>query len=368
MKTSKYNTAYKYALYGAVFGCLFPLTASSIDAYNTYHLLNFQNVMAVQSSNPLLWIIDTAPIFLGLFSFFIGFQISKIRYKNKQLIKTQSQLILQEQMASIGKMTAGIAHEIKNPLNFISNFSEGSIEVVEELKLELVAQKHKFSSDEFENLMELVNDLRLNAIDVRNNSDRVNRIVYTLLDKTRGTKGHEKLVDIHVLLDENIYLAFHSYRANYPAFNLHIEKEYDKEVPSISLNAQSLGRVILNILNNACYALNRKQESAGKDFKPTIVIRTRKVADFLEISLFDNGDGIPLAIQEKIFEPFFTTKPIGEGNTGLGLSISKDIIMKEYSGSIDIDSVEGKYTNFVIMIPVSEQVIAPRTNQILESI
>ncbi len=349
-----YKEAHNYLLWGALFGCLFPIIAMLIELYASSGPVNIQQIITIQKETPLLWIIDTAPFFLGFFAFLIGRQIDRLKGKNQEILDAQAQLVLQEQMASIGKMTAGIAHEIKNPLNFVRNFAEGSTEMIEDLEEEIKNNQSGFDQETFTYLLELLGDLRQNAEDIKHNSERVNRIVFTLMDHTRGSKGSEQATDINVLLDENINLAYHSYRANYSSFNLDIQKDYDSSIPIIKMNSHSLGRVLLNILNNACYALNQKQSDLKNDFDPLLQVKTKKDRDQLIIIIEDNGYGIPENIRKKIFDPFFTTKPTGSGNSGLGLSISKDIIMQEYEGSIEVESESGLFTKFIIKIPLNQ--------------
>ncbi|MEM9820508.1 MAG: ATP-binding protein [Bacteroidota bacterium] len=355
------NKAKRLALYAGLFGCLFPLIATYLTASDVFQSTRLEALWAIQKSSALLWMINTFPLVLMLLAYRLGQQMDQLSAQKLQMDTVQSQLILQEQMASLGKMTAGIVHEIKNPLNFVSNFSEGSVEVVDELIEEMRKQRNRLIPDEYDYMMELIDDLRQNAFDIRNNSERVNRIVFTLLDHTRGSKANEKAVNINQLLEENVNLAFHSYRANYPSFNLSIEKNYAAQLPVLLLNAQSLGRVLLNLLNNACYALNQKQNTSPSPFVPTLSVETQCVGKQLRISIQDNGNGIPPNIQQQIFEPFFTTKPMGEGNTGLGLSISKDIIVKEYGGQLEMESEEGRFTKFTICIPFTKRKVGQKT-------
>ena len=355
MKKLFTKEAYNYALYGALFGLCFPVVATVIESIQNFGTLSFQNIWLSQSQSPLLWIIDTAPFVLSFFSFFIGQKIDLVHKKNEEILKTQEQLILQEKLASIGQMIAGIAHEIKNPLNFVTNYAESSIEMMEDIDEMIKARKAYFDKEDYAYLLELLNDLNQNFEDIKSNGKRANRIVLNLMDQTRDTKGKHKQVDIHQLLDENIKLAYHSYRANHSSFNMDIQKSYDQSSGKVMVNPHSLGRVFLNIFNNAAYAMDLKQQ-ANPNFYPALLVKTRFWADKMEIRIRDNGIGIPDDIKQKIFNPFFTTKPIGQGNTGLGLSISRDIVMQEHKGDLVIESQRGDFTEFIIRLPYYETI------------
>lgn len=330
-----YNKALIYALGGVLFGLSFVIF-----------------VAFIQQKSLLFWIVCIIPLIFGFLAFTIGQQSNRLKEKGQHLQKMKSQLILQERMASIGMMTAGIAHEIKNPLNFVYNFAEGSTEIVQDLEEEIKVIRSSIDQDRLSTLLGLIEDLKHNSEDIKTNCDRVNEIVFTLMDHTRGSKGAAQSTNINSLLDKNINLAYHSYRANYASFNMDIKKSYDPSLPEVMMNSHSLGRVLINILNNACYALNQKQEQLGKSFEPLIKLATHKVDDWLKIIIEDNGNGIPEPIRQKIFDPFFTTKPTGSGNSGLGLSISKEIIEGEYRGRIEVESQKGHFTKFVISIPI----------------
>jgi signal transduction histidine kinase len=270
-----------------------------------------------------------------------------------EFIKTKDQLFVQEKLASLGQLTAGIAHEIKNPLNFVNNFAEGSIELAEELVEMLDKQKNQLSEEDFDRLFEIVNDLKQNAVDILDNGKRADRIVRSMMDHARGEKGERRMTAINRLIDENINLAYHGYRAIDPSFNVIIQKEYGDSLLPIEVVQQDIGRVLLNILNNACYAVQEKQKIINENYSGKISISTRSVNKELEIRIRDNGPGIPNKIREKIFSPFFTTKPTGEGNTGLGLSISYDIIVHQHNGKLNVESKPGEFTEFIITLPYS---------------
>ena len=230
------------------------------------------------------------------------FRLSRIRAAEK--FEAQRQLIMQDKLASLGQITAGIAHEIKNPLNFVTNFAEGSVELGDEL-IEVIAENEKvLKADQFELLNELAEDLNQNAKDIQKNGLRADRVVKRMMAQARGDKGEPRKVDINTLIDENILLAYHGYRGNHTDFNVHIEKNYDASLPLVEAIPQDVGRVILNIFNNACYALNEKQEQSDDSFKATIKVSTEAQKDKVVIRLWDNGPGIPDKVKAKIFRPF----------------------------------------------------------------
>jgi signal transduction histidine kinase len=261
-----------------------------------------------------------------------------------ELKSTQAQLIHSEKMASLGELTAGIAHEIKNPLNFVNNFSEVSRELLDEIKTEL-----KNKNDDA--AIQLIEDLKQNLDKINQHGKRADSIVKGMLLHSRGTSGEKTLTDINDLLDQYVNLAYHGMRATNKDFNIKIEKDYDNSIEKINVVPQDISRVFLNIINNACYAAyDRKRKSVDNNFSPTLKVSTENLKDKVEIRIGDNGNGIPADILDKIFQPFFTTKPTGEG-TGLGLSLSYDIVTKIHNGDLRVESEEGKFTEFIITIP-----------------
>jgi len=269
----------------------------------------------------------------------------------QKILDTQQQLIMHEKMASLGQMAAGIAHEIKNPLNFISNFSESSLNMADELKEELKKNKDKLDISDYNYVEEIISDVQQNAKDICENSKRADDIVQSIMLQTRGEKGERRPVDVNNLLDQNVNLGYHGFRAQDAGFNVTIEKSYDENMGTHEVIHQDLGRVFLNILNNACYAVRQKQREQGEQYSPTLSVATRNLGDSIEIRIRDNGLGILPEGRDKIFDPFFTTKPTGEGNTGLGLSISYEIIVHEHKGKIEVESEPGEYTEFIINLP-----------------
>jgi signal transduction histidine kinase len=261
------------------------------------------------------------------------------------LKNTQRQLIQSEKMASLGELTAGIAHEIQNPLNFVNNFSEVNTELIEEMELEL--DKGGISE-----VRSLTSDIKANQLKISQHGKRADFIVKGMLQHSRASTGEKQPTIINVLADEFFKLSFHGLRAKDKSFNAEMVTNFDPDLPKVNLVQQDIGRVLLNLINNAFYAVNQKAKTAGADYKPTVELSTSHTADRIEIKVKDNGNGIPDTIKDKIMQPFFTTKPTGEG-TGLGLSLSYDIVVKGHNGKIDIDTKEGSYTEFTISIPIA---------------
>jgi signal transduction histidine kinase len=273
-----------------------------------------------------------------------------------ELHETQNQLIQKEKLASLGELTAGIAHEIQNPLNFVNNFSELSVDLVKELKDEigkssltpeggiLIADKTYFD--------ELFTDLSQNQEKINHHGKRASNIVKGMLEHSRTGTGEKQLTDINALCDEYLRLAYHGMRSKDRLFNAELITVFDPDLPIINVVPQEISRVLLNLINNAFYAINKKaQNTEGGYFLPKLTITTQKKAHFIEICVQDNGGGIPEAIVQKIFQPFFTNKPTGEG-TGLGLSLSYDIVTKGYNGSLTVENTEGVGACFVIQLPI----------------
>jgi signal transduction histidine kinase len=262
---------------------------------------------------------------------------------------TQTQLIQSEKMASLGELTAGIAHEIQNPLNFVNNFSDVNREMLEELKAETI--KPKAERDE-QLETELINDLIENEQKINHHGKRADAIVKGMLQHSRTASGQKEPTDLNALADEYLRLAYHGLRAKDKDFNAELITRFDEKLPQANVIPQDIGRVLLNIINNAFYATQQKAKTAGLDYKPEVEISTAQQNGFVIITVKDNGNGIPDAIKDKIMQPFFTTKPTGEG-TGLGLSLSYDIVVKGHGGKIDMESKEGVGSEFTVMLPLN---------------
>jgi signal transduction histidine kinase len=272
-------------------------------------------------------------------------QKEKLQKTLDELKSTQSQLIQSEKMASLGELTAGIAHEIQNPLNFVNNFSEVNAELIEE------AQREAGSGNQ-DTLNELLGDIKANSEKITFHGNRADAIVKSMLQHSRKTSAQKELTDINALCDEYLRLAYHGLRAKEKSFNAQFETDFDLSLPKVNVVSQDIGRVILNLINNAFYAVNERYKKEGKEgYVPQVKVSTRQVGDQIEITVTDNGGGIPPNIREKIFQPFFTTKPTGEG-TGLGLSMSYDIITKGHGGKMEVVSKEGEGSSFILQIPM----------------
>ncbi len=271
-------------------------------------------------------------------------QKQKLETTLTELKSTQAQLIQSEKMASLGELTAGIAHEIQNPLNFVNNFSEVNKEMIDEATEEI----NKGNINEVKNIL----------IDIKDNSEKINHhgkradaIVKGMLQHSKQTKGVKEPTDINALCDEYLRLSYHGLRAKDKSFNAEIKTDFDETIGKINIIPQDIGRVILNLINNAFYAVSEKKKTQNENYEPTVLVSTKKSGDEIFISVKDNGNGIPQKIVDKIFQPFFTTKPTGSG-TGLGLSLSYDII-KAHGGEIKVETKEGEGSEFVIQLPIA---------------
>jgi GAF domain-containing protein len=267
----------------------------------------------------------------------------------EDLRTTQDRLVQTQKLASLGQLTAGIAHEIKNPLNFVNNFSGVSVELIDELQeaLEDVSLNEKRPSE----ITELMDTLRGNLDKVMQHGKRADAIVKNMLLHSREGSGEHRLVDINALVEESLNLAYHGARAEKQGFNITMEKSLDPTAGEVAVFPQDITRVLLNLISNGFYAATkRKAEVNGGDYEPTLSAATKSLGDRVEIRIRDNGTGIPPEVKDKLFSPFFTTKPAGEG-TGLGLSISHDIIVKQHGGSIEVDTQPGEFTEFRIVLP-----------------
>jgi GAF domain-containing protein/nitrogen-specific signal transduction histidine kinase len=262
----------------------------------------------------------------------------------RELKAAQANLIQAEKMASLGQLTAGIAHEIKNPLNFVNNFAELSGDLLDELH-DAVAGNLQAEIDE------LTATLKGNLAKIAEHGKRADGIVKAMLEHSRGSSGERRMVDLNMLVDEALNLAYHGVRAQDQSFSITLERDFGTTIAPIELTPQDMTRVLLNLFSNGFYATGKRQNgTAEAGFEPTLKVTTRDLGDAVEIRVRDNGTGVPADIKDKLFQPFFTTKPTGEG-TGLGLSISYDIVTKQHGGSITVDSEVGEYSEFTIRLP-----------------
>jgi two-component system, NtrC family, sensor kinase len=304
----------------------------------------YQNKLKVNGLLGLALILTIITIFL--------IRNNRNKQKAKRIIEsayadlksTQSQLIHSEKMASLGELIAGIAHEIQNPLNFVNNFSEVSEELVTELKEELI-------NGDLDEAKDLSDDVIHNLQKIKHHGQRASDIVKGMLQHSRSSNGQKEPTDVNALADEYLRLAYHGLRAKDKSFNAEFKTELDPGLPMIMAVPQDIGRVLLNLINNAFYVVDKKAKEGLKDYKPLVAVSTKKMDDQIEIMVRDNGEGIPKQVREKIFQPFFTTKPTGQG-TGLGLSMSYDIVTKGHGGTITLKSHVGQGTEFVLIFPI----------------
>ena len=271
-------------------------------------------------------------------------QKEKIESTLTELKATQSQLIQSEKMASLGELTAGIAHEIQNPLNFVNNFSEVSNELIDEMNAEL-------DKGDINEAKAISSDIKQNLEKINHHGKRADAIVKGMLQHSRSSSGVKELTDINALCDEYLRLSYNGLRAKDKTFNATMKTDFDDSMEKVNIISQDIGRVILNLLTNAFYVVDEKKKSGVEGYEPTVSISTKKVADKVEIKVTDNGNGIPQTVLDKIFQPFFTTKPTGKG-TGLGLSLSYDIITKGHGGELSVKTVENEGSTFTISLPM----------------
>jgi signal transduction histidine kinase/methyl-accepting chemotaxis protein len=274
----------------------------------------------------------------------------KINKANNELKAAQAQLVQSEKMASLGQLTAGIAHEIKNPLNFVNNFAELTVDLAKELAEEFDKLSDVLPEKEKEYLLEITSDIRSNAMKINDHGKRADSIVRGMLLHSRGKSGDKQMTDINAVLAEYVNLGYHGMRAQDNSFNIKIESGYDTQIGMINVVPQNISRVFLNIINNACYSTNQKKKELKDAYFPLLEVSTKNHDNKVEIRIRDNGKGIPQEIIDKIFNPFFTTKPAGQG-TGLGLSLSYDIVVQEHHGEMKVTSEAGEYAEFLITIP-----------------
>ena len=268
----------------------------------------------------------------------------KLEESHETLKATQTQLIQSEKMASLGELTAGIAHEIQNPLNFVNNFSEVSNELIDEMNEEL-------DKGDLEEVKAISLDIKQNLEKINHHGKRADAIVKGMLQHSRSNSGTKEPTDINALADEYLRLAYHGLRAKDKSFNAELITDFDKTIGKVNVIPQDMGRVILNLITNAFYAVNEKKQQE-KDFKPSVSVTTKKMGGHVEIKVTDNGNGIPKKVLDKIFQPFFTTKPTGQG-TGLGLSMSYDIVTKGHGGELKVETKDGEGTTFCINLPLT---------------
>ena len=278
----------------------------------------------------------------------------------EELRDAQDRLVQTEKLASLGQLTAGIAHEIKNPLNFVNNFSSLSIEPA--VELQEATKFQEFNDEKRTEIHDLLDMLQGNLGKIVQHGKRADSIVKNMLLHSRQISGEHRPVDLNALVEESLNLAYHGARAEKGDFNITLERSFDPATGEVNLLPQEITRVLLNLISNSFYATTqRKAEANGGSYEPILTAATKNLGDSVEIRIRDNGTGMPPEVKEKMFNPFFTTKPAGEG-TGLGLSISHDIIVKQHNGSVEVNTKPGAFTEFRIVLPRGVSVSKPRVN------
>ena len=319
------------------------------EAEQDKKLVALQQERAVQDAtikqrNLILWISLGAILLIAASVIFLYRQLSVNKKTLNSLRKTQRQLITAEKMASLGELTAGIAHEIQNPLNFVNNFSELNKELLGEMKDEM-------SKGNIDDAKEIANDVIANEEKINHHGKRADAIVKGMLQHSRSSSGVKEPTDINKLADEYFRLAYHGLRAKDKSFNATLKTDYDESIDNINIIPQDIGRVILNLITNAFYAVDERKKLNTDVYEPTVTVTTKKAGAKVTISIKDNGNGIPQKVLDKIFQPFFTTKPTGQG-TGLGLSLAYDIV-KAHGGELKVETKEGEGSAFTIQIPMA---------------
>jgi signal transduction histidine kinase len=273
-------------------------------------------------------------------------QKEKVESTLSELKSAQAQLIQSEKMASLGELTAGIAHEIQNPLNFVNNFSEVNAELLTELNEEM-------DKGNYDDAKAIAKDVIENEQKINHHGKRADAIVKGMLQHSQSSTGQKESTDINKLADEYLRLAYHGLRAKDKSFNATLQTDFDENIGKINIIPRDIGRVLLNLYNNAFYAVSEKKKQSGNKYEAIVSLSTKKAGDTILISVKDNGGGVPQKILDKIFQPFFTTKPTGQG-TGLGLSLSYDTVTKGHGGELKVETDEGNGSEFIIKLPIAE--------------
>ena len=270
----------------------------------------------------------------------------------KELERLRKQISQQEKLASLGLLSAGIAHEIQNPLNFVINFSKLSSKLLQDMEEVLDELGNQLPAESGEEIREIMDDLKGNMCKIEENGNRASSIVRGILLYSRGKDDEYIPSNLCQLTKEYVWLSYHAVRANNKSFNVTIQEEYDETLPLVKVIPQDFSRAVLNLINNACYAVFSKSKSVTKaPYYPTIKVSLQKDGDSVRLTIEDNGSGITNEVKEKLYTPFFTTKPVGEG-TGLGLSITKSIIEQKHNGTIGLETEPDEFTRFIITIPI----------------
>lgn len=272
----------------------------------------------------------------------------------EELDKLRDQLRQQEKLASLGLLTAGIVHEIRNPLNFVINFSKLSDNLLNDLVEDLEDNIDKLPEDDADDINDIMDDLRENLAKIKEHGERATSIIQNILQYSRGKEGERIPSDVNALVHEYVWLGYHAMRANYNGFNVSINEQYVEGVSNIMVVPQDISRAVLNVVNNAFYAVWERSKAEGEDYHPTVDISTTSNGEQFTITISDNGNGMSETVKAKLYENFFTTKPVGHG-TGLGMAITRDIIVNKHRGTVDFESTENIGTTFKLTIPISKK-------------
>lgn len=273
--------------------------------------------------------------------------------ETNELETLKQQMKEQEKLASLGMLSAGIAHEIQNPLNFVINFSKMSDKLLKDLTEIVEDNEDKLAEDDREEIEDIVADLKENLGKIVEHGERAISIIRGILLVSRGKEGEFIPSDISRIVKEYVWLSYHAMRANYKNFNISIHEDYQEGLPQVMVIPQDFSRAVLNVMNNAGYAVWKKAQDGAEDYAPQIDVTVKQVGDDLVVAIRDNGIGMSEEVKQHVYENFFTTKPAGQG-TGLGMAITHDIIVNRHHGRIDLDSVEGEYTCFTFTIPMKK--------------
>lgn len=269
----------------------------------------------------------------------------------QQVENLQEQLKQQEKLASLGLLTAGIVHEIRNPLNFVINFGKLSSDLLKGLEEDLEDMEKDVDEETREDIRDIMASLDENLQKIKEHGERAISIIQNILLYSRGKEDERIPTDVCKLVKEYVWLSYHAMRANLKDFNISVEEQYDEGIPLQSVVPQDLSRAVLNVMNNACYAVWEKSQTGLKDYKPTVSVKVARQGNELAISITDNGTGMSAEVKQRLFDTFFTTKPTGQG-TGLGMYITRKIIEEKHQGRIEFDSEHGRFTTFTLIIPL----------------
>lgn len=288
--------------------------------------------------------------------------IRELEEKNQMLSRSQHQLRQQERFVALGMLMAGIAHEVRNPLNFINNFADLTTEILADCRQIIADVTDRLTPEEKDEIEDLIKHLEDNAVRIQNHGGRANRIVSRVLVQSRDSEGHWQPTDINALVEEYADLCFHSIRARHPGQKHNLVKNLDATLPTVMVDPQDVSRALVNLMNNGYYAAEKQRDEMGQDFKPTVTVSSQKQGDFVVIGVADNGSGVPDGLKEKIFQPFFTTKPFGEG-TGLGLALTREI-MEAHHAHLEIHSQPEQGARFEIHLPIDPKKINQELAQV----